>query len=94
MIDLILAILSSASIAVLMRRGENRIQNDMGMFVSNYLVCALLSFAYMDKQAAAGLSGIPGIVLLLGMAAGILYLGSFVLLQKNIQRNGVVLLNI
>ena len=91
MLNLLLAVLSSASIAIVMRLGEEKIRNNMGMFVSNYLVCSLLSFAYMDRQSNVGSSGGIGIVLLLGIAAGVLYLGNFVLLQKNIQLNGMVL---
>lgn len=89
MVSLILSIVCSALISVLMRYGESRIQNRMGMFIANYAVCAVLSRLFMGQRPFfTGAEG-WGTVALLGAVSGILYLGTFVLLQKNISRNGL-----
>ncbi|MCQ2492107.1 MAG: DMT family transporter [Lachnospiraceae bacterium] len=91
MLYLGLAIFSSAMVSTIMRLGEEKIKNNMGMFVSNYIVCALLSLIFMGgKNLFVADSGMVT-VLLLGVISGILYLASFVLLQLNIRKNGVVL---
>lgn len=91
MIYLALAIISSALISILMRCGERKIKNNMAMFLLNYIVCGGLSFLFMDRRqlswAGEGLTVDAG----LGVISGVLYLVSFVLLQLNIRKNGVVL---
>ena len=46
MIYLILAILSSASIAVLMRQSNQKVSGGTGMVAVNYLMCLVLSAAF------------------------------------------------
>lgn len=88
MLYLFLAICSSACVSIFMRLSERKIQNNVAMLVLNYLMCTLLSAAY----AGTGVSGVglPTTVVM-GTFNGALYLISFVLLQVNVQRNGVVL---
>lgn len=63
----------------------------MGMFVVNYLICTICSYYYMgDVKLFESAPGI-GFTVFLGILSGILYLGSFMLLQWNIRANGVVL---
>ena len=50
MIYLILAIASSALISIFMRLSEQHIKNEMGMFMANYALCALLAVGFMDKS--------------------------------------------
>ena len=89
MIYLILAIISSALVSVVMRLSQRFARNNMTMLAANYVMCT---------AAAAFLAGgmIPtgeGAALTMGLGSfcGVLYLLGFVLLQWNIQRNGVVL---
>lgn len=91
MLYLSLAILSSAMVSTVMRLWESRISNNMGMFVANYAICAALSAFYMEERSFLTVStGLPAAVVL-GLLSGVLFLANFVLLQMNIQRNGVVL---
>lgn len=92
MLFLILAIFSSAMVSVVMRLSDCRVSNNFGMLVMNYLMCSLLSagsvgfenlFDPSDPQLA--------ITTAMGCFNGVLYLTSFVLLQVNVRRNGVVL---
>ena len=89
MIYLSLAIISSALVSVVMRLSQRFARNNMTMLAANYVMCT---------AAAAFLAGgiIPtgeGAALTMGLGSfcGVLYLLGFVLLQWNIQRNGVVL---
>lgn len=89
MIFLILAVLSSSLISVSMRAFESRCRSVMGMFVINYLVCMSLACLFAGRIAVY--TPQPGfrLALLLGCIAGVLFLFCFVLLQLNIQKNGV-----
>ncbi len=91
MINLILAIISAALIAIFMRLGEGRMKNNMAMFVVNYGICELFALYFIrGKSLFPSESGIT-LVTALGIISGILYLASFLLLQINIRKNGVVL---
>lgn len=94
MVFLLLAILSSAMIAILMRISTNRIGANLSMLSVNYLVCAFLGAAYTGFRPA--MPADPGFftMLWLGLVSGCLYLGGFVLCQYNTRKNGVVLTSI
>jgi multidrug transporter EmrE-like cation transporter len=89
MLYLILAILSSMSISVLMRVSEKYAKNNVTMLAFNYLMCAIVA-AFYTKGAAFTTEGI-GFAAVIGIISGALYLGSFMVLQWNISKNGVVL---
>lgn len=91
MFYLILAIVSSALVSILMRLSEGRSKNNISMLAMNYLMCSILAaaFAGPDKLLPGG-DGF-GLTLGLGAIGGVCYLGSFMLLQWNIYKNGVVL---
>ena len=98
MIYLILAVVTSALIAIAMRLSEARVKSVFGMFLVNYLVCLILSRLTAAVAGDASVSfeqGFrePGILLatLLGTACGIIYLYNFFMLRLNIRRSGVVL---
>lgn len=96
MIYLILAIISSTAISVLMRVFDRQIKNNMIMFFANYGACTVLSvlFLLIDKEKLFGgsvLGNGMGFAVILGIISGIMYLVSFMLLQFNISKNGVVL---
>ena len=89
--NLLLAIVSSALVSVTMRLSEMKIKNNLAMLAVNYLMCTFLAWAYtgfgnffpqeMGRHTTTIFGGINGI----------LYLAGFVLLQRNIRVNGVVL---
>ena len=89
MLNLLLAIASSALVSITMRLSERSIKNNTAMLAVNYIMCTFLAWVYtgfgslypVGRQLAAILGGINGI----------LYLAGFVLLQRNIRVNGVVL---
>lgn len=91
MIYLILAFCSSALISVIMRFGEGRINNNISTLAVNYLICLLLSMLY----SAGSSFGVPlpdgRMTIILGLISGVFYMGSFILYQYNIFRNGVLM---
>jgi len=89
MIYLVLAILSSASISILMRCSEKHISNEISMLAFNYAACTILSACYTGFAGSAMDHGHTA--LWLGIISGILYLAAFVLMQWNVSHNGVVL---
>ena len=89
--NLLLAIVSSALVSVTMRLSETKIKSSLAMLAVNYVMCTFLAWAYtgfgsffpqeMGRHTTSMYGGINGI----------LYLAGFVLLQRNIRENGVVL---
>ena len=94
MVFLLLAVLSSALISILMRLSANRITANLSMLAVNYFACALLGAAYTGFRPA--LPSAPGFyaMAVLGVVSGALYLGGFMLFQRNTRRNGIVLTSI
>lgn len=91
MVYLLSAIASSALVSIFMRMSERHIRNNMVMFTTNYAVCLILSRYYMGAiQLFTTEKGIETAIIL-GLVSGLLYLGSFVLLQKNMKYNGIML---
>ena len=104
MIYLILAFCSSALISIIMRYGEGRIQNNISQLAVNYVVCLLLSMIYSAYSFAADSGSFDGILrsfcvppdtgrmtIIIGIISGFFYLGSFILYQFNIFKNGVLM---
>lgn len=91
MIYLLLAILSSAMVSIVMRLSTNRVRNNVAMLVMNYMMCLVLAALYTGLGELFPQSPVLGQTLGMGVVHGALYLGSFVLLQTNVKRNGVVL---
>lgn len=91
MISLLLAILSSAMIAVIMRLAQPRIDYPTGLLAGNYIVCSLLALILSISELPSLASGSLGLPVGLGLLNGLLYLGSFALMQWNTRQNGVVL---
>ncbi len=89
MLYLLLAIFSSAMVSVFMRLGEGKGKENIAMLAVNYFMCAALAAGLVpwDNLPTEGL----GLTVALGTVNGVLYLVSFVLLQFNVRRNGVVL---
>lgn len=89
MLNLLLAIVSSALVSITMRFSETKIRNNIAMLSVNYIMCGLLAWAYTGFAGVfpAGAGG----TLAMGGINGVLYLAGFVLLQWSIRANGVVL---
>lgn len=91
MISLILAILSSAMVAIMVRIAQPRVENPTGLLAANYIVCSLtallLSAAELPAASVQGLAFPAG----LGAVNGFIYLAGFALMQYNTRRSGVVL---
>ena len=86
MLNLLLAIASSALVSLTMRLSGGKIRNNIAMLMVNYLLCAGLAALYITP-GTAGLGFAAGA----GLINGVLYLAGFVLLQQNVRTNGVVL---
>ena len=91
MIYLLLAIASSAMVSILMRLSTNRIRGNISMLTMNYVMCLAISVGYTGVGALFPLRSSLFQTLGMGVVHGVLYLLSFVLLQLNVKRNGVVL---
>lgn len=91
MVNLLLAVCSSALVSITMRLSETKVKNSIGMLCVNYLMCMLLSWGYTGFAGFFPEGKGLGLATALGMVNGVLYLGGFVLLQVNIRKNGVVL---
>ena len=91
MVYLLLAIASSAMVSIVMSLGTHRVKQNVGMLAVNYLVCTLVAALYAGFDTL--LPAVPSLPQTLGLGAvnGALYLSGFVLLQYNIQKNGVVI---
>ena len=104
MIYLILAFCSSALISIIMRYGEGRITNNISQLAVNYLICLILSMVYSagslyahngEPSGLLNFFSVPAdagrMTIILGVISGFFYLGSFILYQYNIFRNGVLM---
>ncbi len=86
MLKLILAMACSALVSVVMRIGSEGDQPRKPMLAVNYVTCFAVSLLFLRRGVVRdGLGLAAG----LGLAGGALYLGSFLLLQRNIRENGV-----
>lgn len=91
MLYLLLAIASSATIAVVMRLSSRVVRGNISMLAVNYLTCLSLAALYARAQLFS--TPLPDLGLTVGLGAvnGVLYLAGFVLLQYNTRKSGVVL---
>lgn len=91
MLYLLLAILSSSMITIFMRIGENKIRNNMGMFMTNYAICVVLSRYFMGRTSLFSAGDGVFFAVGLGLFTGIMFLTNFSFMQWNMRQNGVVL---
>lgn len=89
MLNLLLAILSSALVSVGMRLSERHGKGRVPMLAVNYVVCTIMAAVLSGMGGDLGPGAGPAIGL--GVISGVLYLGSFVLLQWCVGRSGVIL---
>lgn len=91
MLNLLLAIVSSALVSITMRISETKIKNNIAMLAVNYIMCSFLAWAYTGFGGMFPRELGRHTTAILGSINGVLYLAGFVLLQRNIRINGVVL---
>lgn len=88
MLYLFMAIGCSVSIAVMMKVRRNIVHNEYAMFMANYFVCIILSFYFSGRIVVNNDSSFS---IILGIVSGFLYLYSFVISDRNIHKNGMVM---
>ena len=91
MLYLLLAIVSSAMISIFMRLSERHISNNLTMLAANYLACTILSALYGGGGKLFSVTEGFGDMVLLGVVSGVLFLASFVIYNRNVSINGVVM---
>lgn len=91
MLNLLLAILSSALVSITMRFSESKVKNNIGMLAMNYLMCLVLAWGYTGFATPFPREWGLGFTMTIGSINGFLYLAGFALFQLNIRKNGVVL---
>lgn len=91
MIYLLLAIVTSAMVSIVMRTSEKYIKNNISMLCVNYLMCVILANYYTGIGRISFVEKGMKTAVWMGIISGFLYLFSFIFLQLNIQKNGVVL---
>ena len=91
MLFLTLAILSSAMVSIVMRVSSHRISGNLTMLAVNYLICSVVGAGYAKVSLWQPQTDGFFLTVALGILAGILYLAGFVMLQRSVRKNGVVL---
>ena len=89
MYRLLLAILSSASVAIVLKCFRNQRGNRFGIILGNYLTCILVSLVLMPDRSAI-FSG-SGVTLLCGALGGVLFVAGLVSMQSSVTANGATL---
>lgn len=89
MYSLLLAILSSASVAIVLKCFRAQRGNRFGIILGNYLTCILVSLALMPDRSIV-LSG-SGVTLLCGALGGCLFVAGLVSMQSSVSANGATL---
>ena len=94
MLNLILAIASSAMVSITMRVGEGRAKNNFSMLSVNYFICMILSIIYTGTENMLQTGEGLGTAIALGGINGFFYIASLVLFQNSVKHNGLVLSSI
>ena len=89
MIYLILAVLCSASMAIALRLGQTFSKNQYGILFGNYLTCTITAFLLLPDKNLIPAGG--GTAAAAGLADGVIFLATLVLMQRSIGKNGAVL---
>ncbi len=94
MINLLLAIASSALVSIVMRASEKYVKGNHGMLAINYVICVTMAAFYTGVGNLFPKAEGIGFTLGIGIGTGVLYLVGLLLVQLNIKKNGVVLTSI
>ena len=91
MFYLILAIASSSLVSIVMRVSEKYTKGSHGMLAVNYVICVIMAAFYTGFGNLFPKTEGIGFTLGLGFVTGVIYLSGLLLVQLNIQKNGVVM---
>lgn len=86
---LILAIISSAAMALALKIFPTRDGNRYGIILGNYLTCIVTAFFMIPDKSV--LARTDGKTLVLGVIAGILFIVALISMQSSIRYNGAIL---
>ena len=91
MLYLFLAILSSASIALILKSSENRDLNRYAVTSANYVAAFTISIIFSLSSSSVSFEPGPSLfsALVIGLFGGVLYFLGFIFIQKSIRENGV-----
>ena len=89
MIYLLLAIASSAAMALVLKAFRTERGNRYGILLGNYLTCVLIAFLTLPEKGMI-LSGSRS-TLLCGLAGGVFFVAALVCMQSSIRRSGATL---
>ena len=89
MIYLIFAIISSATLAVVLKYFRHQEGNRYGLIIGNYLACIILSFILMPSKTL--ITHPESVTLVCSFAAGISFVLGLVFFQASIKTNGAAL---
>lgn len=91
MFYLFLAVCSSVCVSLVMRLSAKRAKGSLCMLAANYLMCLFIALCFTGfGNVAPALPGL-GQALVLGVVNGVFYLASFVIYQRSVAKNGIVL---
>lgn len=91
MIYLILAITCSSLISIIMRIGSGKAKGKLSMLAANYAACFFIAASTAGFDSLFPTNPALPRTLLMGLFNGGVYLAAFILLQRNMKTNGVVL---
>lgn len=94
MFYLLLAIASSSLVSIVMRTSEKYTKGSHGMLAMNYVICVIMAAFYTGFGNLFPKTEGIGFTAGLGVVTGTIYLVGLLLVQLNIQKNGVVLTSI
>lgn len=91
MLFLILTIITGSMVALVIRLSQGKVTGRFSMMAANYLTALLTAGLWMgfDKVIPQGKGA--GLALGMGAVNGVFYAGGILLMQYNVQKNGVVL---
>lgn len=92
MLNLIMAMLSSASVSIIMRLSEKKVKANVSMLAVNYIICFLCAGAFsgIRNMLPIGTEGLTW-TMSISVINGFFYLAGFIYLQSCVKKNGVVL---
>lgn len=91
MIELIFALICSASMAIALRLSGRLNGSRYGLLVGNYLTCVLMAWLSLPEKAVIPANGAMWTAMAAGVFNGFIFLADLLLFQLNIRKNGAVL---
>ena len=91
MFYLLLAILSSAAFSLCTRLSSHKVKSQLGMLAVNYISCLIIAWCYTGLSAPFPRHEALLPTIGMGIVQGVFFMVCYLLLQRNIKQNGVVL---